>query len=98
MSVTVRPSADGQRLHRDDKMDHIWHSDATKTVLTAGRGNGFGLFVLGIETSAENGATRMIPGSHLGGDDGGANPQDPNDTYAEMEVGEPAFMIAWETR
>lgn len=75
-------------------MYHTWHTDATKTGWTAGRDNGFGLFVPGIKTTIENGATRMIRGSHLWGDDRRANPNDPNVVYAEMEVGEAAFMLA----
>jgi ectoine hydroxylase-related dioxygenase (phytanoyl-CoA dioxygenase family) len=94
LGIDVRPGAAGQRLHRDDKMYHTWHKDATVTGWTEGRDNGFGVFVPGINTTIENGATRMIPGSHLWGDDRGANPQDSTVVYAEMEVGEAAFMLA----
>jgi ectoine hydroxylase-related dioxygenase (phytanoyl-CoA dioxygenase family) len=75
-------------------MYHTWHSDATKTGWTVGRDNGFGVFVPGIKTTIENGATRIAPGSHLWGDDRGSNPQDPNVVYAAMDVGEAAFMLA----
>ena len=68
-------------------MYHTWHSDATQTGWTTGRENGFGLFVPGIRTTIENGATRVIPGSHLWGDNCGASPSDPNIVYAEMELG-----------
>ncbi|KAE8454313.1 hypothetical protein EG329_005238 [Mollisiaceae sp. DMI_Dod_QoI] len=94
LGIDVRPGAVGQRLHRDDKMYHTWHTDATSTGWTQGRDNGFGVFVPGIKFSIENGATRMIPGSHLWGDDRGADPNDPNVCYAEMDVGEAAFMLA----
>ena len=67
-------------------MYHTRHADATRTGWTTGRDDGFGLFVPGIKTTVENGATRMIPGSHLWGDDRGASPNDA--IYAEMEVGE----------
>jgi ectoine hydroxylase-related dioxygenase (phytanoyl-CoA dioxygenase family) len=73
-------------------MYHTWHSDATKTGWTSGRDNEFGVFVPGIKTTIENGATRIIPASHLWGDDRGANSKDA--IYAEMEVGEAAFMLA----
>ncbi|KAL3427434.1 phytanoyl-CoA dioxygenase [Phlyctema vagabunda] len=92
LGIDVRPNAAGQRLHRDDKMYHTRHADATSTGWTAGRDDGFGLFVPGIKTTVENGATRMIPGSHLWGDDVGPNPDDV--IYAEMDVGEAAFMFA----
>lgn len=75
-------------------MYHTWHTDATSIGWTTGRDNGFGVFVPGIKTTIENGATRMIPGSHLWGDDRGASPNDPNIVYAEMDVGEAAFMLA----
>lgn len=92
MGMDVRPNAAGQRLHRDDKMYHTRHVDATRTGWTTGRDDGFGVFVPGIKTTIENGATRMIPGSHLWGDDRGAKCEDA--VYAEMEVGEAAFIFA----
>ncbi|RDW80654.1 hypothetical protein BP5796_05352 [Coleophoma crateriformis] len=92
LGIDVRPGAEGQRLHRDDKMYHTRHTDATSTGWTAGRDDGFGVFVPGINTTAENGATRMIPGSHLWGDDRG--PKKEEAIYAEMVVGEAAFMFA----
>jgi ectoine hydroxylase-related dioxygenase (phytanoyl-CoA dioxygenase family) len=90
LGIDVRPGAVGQRLHRDDKMYHTRHVEAPHW--TPDRDDGFGLFVPGIKTTIENGATRMIPGSHLWGDNRGANPEDA--IYAEMEVGEAAFMFA----
>jgi len=90
----VRPGAVGQRLHRDDKMYHTMHVDATQTGWQSGRDDGFGVFVPGIKTTVENGATRMVPGSHLWGDDRGADPDGEGVCFAEMEVGEAAFMLA----
>lgn len=90
----MRPNAVGQRLHRDDKMYHTTHSNATATGWTSGRDDGFGVFVPGIKTTVENGATRLVPGSHLWGDDVGPDPQGDSVVYAEMDVGEAAFMLA----
>lgn len=75
-------------------MYHTWHKDATTTGWTTGRDDGFGLFVPGVKTTIENGATRMVPGSHLWGDDIGPDPASPSVAYAEMDVGEAAFMLA----
>lgn len=94
ISIDVRPGAQGQRFHRDDKMYHTWHTDATKTGYVKGRDNGFGIFIPGIRTTKTNGATRVIPGSHLWDDSHGASPDHPDVVYAELEVGEVFFMLA----
>ncbi|KAI9733254.1 MAG: hypothetical protein M1834_003338 [Cirrosporium novae-zelandiae] len=92
LGIDVRPGAVGQRLHRDDKMYHTVHSDATKTGYTKNRDNGFGVFIPGIQMTEKNGATRMIPGSHLWGDSHGANTKDA--IYACLCPGEAFFMLA----
>src|ERR1700712_1393898 len=74
--------------------DSTRHTDATKTGYVKGRDNGFGVFVPGIKTTKQNGATRCIPGSHLWGDDHGADKNSPDVVYAELEVGEAFFMLA----
>jgi ectoine hydroxylase-related dioxygenase (phytanoyl-CoA dioxygenase family) len=75
-------------------MYHTWHKDATKSGYVKGRDNGFGVFVPGIKTTKQNGATRVIPGSHLWGDDHGADKDSPDVLYAELEAGEAFFMLA----
>jgi ectoine hydroxylase-related dioxygenase (phytanoyl-CoA dioxygenase family) len=94
IGIDVRPNAEGQRLHRDDKMYHTTHTDATSTGWTPGRDDGFGVFVPGIKTTVLNGATRLIPGSHLWPDTYGPDPSSPSVAYAEMDVGEACFMLA----
>lgn len=75
-------------------MYHTMHTDATTTGWTPGRDDSLGVFVPGVKTTIENGATRLVPGSHLWGDDVGPDPSSPAVVYAEMDVGEAAFMLA----
>jgi ectoine hydroxylase-related dioxygenase (phytanoyl-CoA dioxygenase family) len=65
--MAVQPGAKSQRLHRDDKNHHARHTAASK--YEPNRDCLFGLFVPACDTSRENGATRVVPGSHLWGDE-----------------------------
>ncbi|KAI1643656.1 uncharacterized protein F4817DRAFT_361315 [Daldinia loculata] len=69
ISITMdsRPGCKAQRLHRDDKNHHARHTKTDK--YTQGRDMLIGLFVPGCDTSKANGATRIVPGSHLWGDE-----------------------------
>ena len=54
-----------QRLHRDDKDHHVDHMDQTKTGYRVGSDVSLSFLIPGVETTVENGATLMIPSSHL---------------------------------
>lgn len=62
-----RPGCQAQKLHRDDKNHHARHTKAEQ--YSKGRDVLLGLFVPGCDTFKANGATRIVPGSHLWGDD-----------------------------
>ncbi|OTB01183.1 hypothetical protein M426DRAFT_14760 [Hypoxylon sp. CI-4A] len=69
ISITMdsRPGCKAQRLHRDDKNHHARHAKTDKYY--KGRDMLLGLFVPACDTFKANGATRIVPGSHLWGDD-----------------------------
>ena len=62
-----RPGCQAQKLHRDDKNHHARHTKVER--YSKGRDVLLGLFVPGCDTFKANGATRIVPGSHLWGDD-----------------------------
>ena len=90
ITFDIPPGTPAQGLHRDDKNHHARHSRQDR--YEQGRDILLGLFVPGCDTSAANGATRVVPGSHLWGDDqpdfGGGGVVD-----AEMKVGEAFLML-----
>lgn len=59
----VGPGGEGQPLHRDDILHYNWQSGATE--YEVGRDVMSVLFVALTQTTEANGATRVIPGSHL---------------------------------
>ncbi|PYH45960.1 uncharacterized protein BP01DRAFT_415450 [Aspergillus saccharolyticus JOP 1030-1] len=67
ITMDIRPGARAQKLHRDDKNHHARHTrvDAYHT----NRDILLGLFVPGCDTRRANGATRVVLGSHLWGDE-----------------------------
>ncbi len=69
ISITfdIPPGTPAQGLHRDDKNHHARHAPADS--YKKGRDMLLGLFVPACDTSKANGATRVVPGSHLWGDD-----------------------------
>ncbi|KAJ2903514.1 phytanoyl-CoA dioxygenase family protein [Zalerion maritima] len=68
-TIDVRPGAAAQRLHRDDKVHHADHDDMTEAGYKPGADVSISLLVPGVESTSENGATLVIPGSHLWGDE-----------------------------
>lgn len=66
MTMAIGPGAKAQRIHRDDKNHHATHVKSETYVM----GNDLlvGLMVPTCATTIENGATQVIPGSHLWGD------------------------------
>ncbi|KAF2501518.1 hypothetical protein BU16DRAFT_477258 [Lophium mytilinum] len=92
ITVDMRPGTLAQQLHRDDKNHHARHTavpyyQRNRDVL-------LGLFVPDCATRRENGATRVVPGSHLWGDakpdfgDGSKGVVD-----VEMEAGDAFLML-----
>lgn len=67
ITMSSQPGCKPQLLHRDDKNHHARHEPASH--YTRGRDMLLGLFVPTCDTFRENGATRVVPGSHLWGDD-----------------------------
>lgn len=67
MTMAIGPGAKAQRIHRDDKNHHATHVKSDTYVM----GNDIlvGLMVPTCDTTVENGATLVIPGSHLWGDE-----------------------------
>ncbi|KAL1846389.1 hypothetical protein Plec18170_009240 [Paecilomyces lecythidis] len=95
ITMDIRPGAAAQRLHRDDKNHHARHVRASSYTYEPHRDMLLGLFVPGCDTSKEIGATRVVPGSHLWGDekpdfgpDGCKGMVD-----AEMKAGEAFVML-----
>lgn len=88
ISFDIPPGTPAQGLHRDDKNHHARHPPVTR--YHKNRDMLFGLFVPGCDTFKANGATRIVPGSHLWGDD---KPEFPSAIDAEMKVGEALIML-----
>ncbi|KAF4119430.1 Phytanoyl-CoA dioxygenase (PhyH) [Geosmithia morbida] len=67
ITMSSQPGCKPQLLHRDDKNHHARHAAAAS--YSRGRDMLLGLFVPTCDTFRANGATRIVPGSHLWGDD-----------------------------
>ncbi|KAI5480280.1 hypothetical protein MNV49_001239 [Pseudohyphozyma bogoriensis] len=92
IAFSIMPGASAQPLHRDDSPHHI-HNEAVDVypeLEKTHRDSCLGLFVAGMKTTKENGATRFIPGSHLW--DHHEPPKEALAVYAELERGD-AFMM-----
>jgi ectoine hydroxylase-related dioxygenase (phytanoyl-CoA dioxygenase family) len=93
ITMDIRPGAPAQRLHRDDKNHHARHAPASK--YHKNRDMLLGLFVPGCDTFKEIGATRVVPGSHLWGDDKPDFGEDGTKGVidAELKAGEAFVML-----
>ena len=91
--MSSQPGCAAQKLHRDDKNHHARHIEANK--YSIGRDMLTGLFVPGCDTFKANGATRIVPGSHLWGDDKPDFGPDGEKGVidAELEKGEAFIML-----
>ena len=91
--MDVRPGTNAQELHRDDKNHHARHTKATK--YEHGRDMLLGLFVPACNTFKANGATRVVAGSHLWGDEEPDFGPDGNKGVvdAELNIGEAFLML-----
>ncbi|KAL2833841.1 hypothetical protein BDW59DRAFT_179486 [Aspergillus cavernicola] len=93
ITMDIHPGAQAQKLHRDDKNHHGRHPRVNS--YHSNRDMLLGLFVPGCDTSREIGATRIVPGSHLWGDekpDFGPN-GDKGVIDAELKAGEAFIML-----
>ncbi|KAF7171817.1 hypothetical protein CNMCM6106_006166 [Aspergillus hiratsukae] len=61
--LELRPGAEAQGLHRDDLVHQGWNSEAAEYSL--GRDRSLTFFAACNRTHRANGATRILPGSHL---------------------------------
>jgi len=92
ITFAIPPGTPAQGLHRDDKNHHARHSAAGQ--YSKGRDMLLGLFVPGCDTFKANGATRVVPGSHLWGDEKPAfGDQTETVVDAEMKLGEAFIML-----
>lgn len=88
----VGPGMHAQDLHRDDS---IWYNPfpAIKPEeYQFGRDVSISFFVAGTRTTVANGATKVIPGSHLTAADSQPDPSKVVD--AELEAGDAFFMLS----
>lgn len=92
ITFAIPPGTPAQGLHRDDKNHHHRHVAACE--YRQGRDMLLGLFVPGCDTSKANGATRVVPESHLWGDEKPDFEEMGKDVVdAEMQVGEAFVML-----
>ena len=68
-TMEIGPGGKAQRLHRDDKNYHVEHVDQTETGYRANSDVMMAFMIPGVNMTKENGATLVIPGSHLWGSD-----------------------------
>ncbi|ETN39035.1 uncharacterized protein HMPREF1541_07077 [Cyphellophora europaea CBS 101466] len=90
ITFDIPPGTPAQGLHRDDKNHHARHPPTDRYYNN--RDMLLGLFVPGCDTFKANGATRIVPGSHLWGDDK-PDFSTISVTDAEMNVGEAFIML-----
>ena len=94
ITMDIQPSTKAQKLHRDDKNHHARHPRVDS--YHPNRDMLLGLFVPNCDTTREIGATRVVPGSHLWGDE---MPEFIDDSGmdlvvdAELKAGEAMIML-----
>ncbi|KAJ5140421.1 hypothetical protein N7448_003829 [Penicillium atrosanguineum] len=91
VTLDIGPGAQQQPLHRDDYLYFHTHRDLTQTGYQVGTDMMILMFVPGVETTIENGATLVVPGSHLWDDV--RTPTDQEICYAVMSPGEALFVL-----
>jgi ectoine hydroxylase-related dioxygenase (phytanoyl-CoA dioxygenase family) len=92
VTFSVQPGTTAQGLHRDDDIYHTWHP-ASKEHHHQGRDTMLCFFVASSKCTRENGATRIIPSSHLWDYDTPPLNSTSDDFFAaEREPGD-AFMM-----
>lgn len=89
---SIAPGAAAQPLHRDDSIHQMVPKAVDVYPEDELRDASLGFFVAAKKATRENGATRVIPGSHLW--DHEQPPDEELCTYAEMEKGDAFLMLA----
>lgn len=92
IAFQVSPSAAVQALHRDDQSEQNIRKQQTPETLDLNLESQLGFSIALTRTTKENGATRLIPGSHLW--DHLQKPDINDCIYNEMEKGDATFMFA----
>lgn len=92
IAFQVSPNAAVQALHRDDQSEHNIRKRQTSEEFDFNSESQLGFAVALTRTTKENGATRVIPGSHLW--DHLQKPDQNDCIYNEMEKGDASFMLA----
>lgn len=85
----VGPGASNQMYHREDMVHHNIHKERLQYI--DGDETLVGLSVGFTNTTKQNGATRVVPGSHLWGEY--RYPTDDECNYIELAKGDAAFML-----
>lgn len=85
-TVRVGPGSARQGLHRDDQDHHATHTHGDPRETTK-----LGCFVATSKTTRANGATEIVPGSHVWDDE--RKPQVEECTYGEMDPGDAVFVM-----
>lgn len=92
IAFQISPNAACQALHRDDQSDHNIRYPQTYESFSFNSESQIGFSVALTKTTRQNGATRIIPGSHLW--DHLQKPNEEDCIYNEMEKGDATFMLA----
>lgn len=87
----VGPGSNDQPLHRDDSLHHNVLPEITAEGYRSGRDEIVAFFVAGTNTTKANGATRVIPGSHLWGME--TMPSEADAVHAELCAGDGLIML-----
>jgi len=85
-TVRVGPGSARQGLHRDDQDHHATHTHGDPRETTK-----LGCFVATSKVTRGNGATEIVPGSHVW--DNERKPQPEECTYGEMDPGDAVLML-----
>lgn len=88
----VGPGMHVQDLHKDDAIWYNKRPEIRPEDYEFGRDYSISFFVAGTRTTRANGATRVVPGSHLSKHD--AQPDPSKAVDAELEAGDAFFMLS----
>lgn len=91
ITYKVGPNAKDQMYHREDMIHHNIHEE--NDTYKYGSETLLGLSIALTDTTKTNGATRVIPGSHLWGPNRCPDNNEGNACYLELEKGDCAFML-----
>jgi ectoine hydroxylase-related dioxygenase (phytanoyl-CoA dioxygenase family) len=92
IAFQVAPNSAYQALHRDDQSDHNVRVSQTYQSFDFSSESQIGFSVALTRTTKQNGATRVIPGSHMW--DHLQKPDQKDCIYNEMDKGDATFMLA----